>query len=161
MSQDDELRAQLVRALDWEEAHVGFRKAFEGVPAAERGARATGFEHSLWQLLEHLRIAQQDILEFCVNPEYVHTRTWPDDYWPADPAPPDDASWEKSLRALETDLEGVARLIRDDRVELLARVPTGKGGQTFLRALLLIVDHNAYHLGQAVAVRRALGIWSS
>ena len=85
---DEALREQLVRILDWEEAHVGFEKALADLPAEKRGALPAGFEHSVWQLLEHMRIAQEDILDFCVNPKYVHTMKWPDDYWPKDPAPP-------------------------------------------------------------------------
>ena len=91
------LRDQLARVLDWEEAHVGFDKAVDGIPPDKRGARAAGFEHSPWQLLEHIRIAQEDILDFCVNARYEHTMKWPDDYWPKDPAPPSDEAWTDSI----------------------------------------------------------------
>lgn len=154
-----DVRDHLARALAWEEAHVGLDKAVASLPAALRGARAPGFEHTAWQLLEHLRIAQQDLLEFAVDAGYVHSRTWPDDYWPATPAPPDDAAWEESVAAFKVDRERLQALVRDPDVDLLATVPTGKGAQTFLRAVLLVIDHNAYHVGQLVAVRRALGAW--
>jgi uncharacterized damage-inducible protein DinB len=154
----DPLRTQLARLLDWEEAHVGFDKAVGGTPVDQRGARAAGFEHTPWQLLEHMRIAQQDLLDFCTKADYVHERIWPDDYWPA-PAPPDRAAWETSVAAFVADREHLKRLVRDPNRDLFATVPTGKAGQTLLRAILLVADHNAYHLGQLVAVRRALGSW--
>lgn len=154
----ERLRAQLVRLLDWEEAHVGFAKAVEGIPAEQRGARPAGFDHSPWQLLEHLRLAQKDLLDFCVNAHYEHTMKWPDDYWPKDPAPPDAAAWDASVADYQEDLEKTKQVIRDN-VDLFALVPTGTGKQTCLRAILLIADHAAYHVGQLVAVRRALGLW--
>jgi uncharacterized damage-inducible protein DinB len=155
----DPLRAQLVRALDWDEAHVGFDAAIDDIPVDRRGSLAPAFEHSIWQLLEHMRLAQKDILDFCLNPRYTHTLKWPDDYWPRDPAPPDAASWNASVAGFKADREALTRLAQDTGVDLFALVPTGKGHQTYLRALLLVVDHNAYHLGQLVAVRRALSIW--
>jgi len=154
----DPLRAQLVRLLDWEEAHVGFDKAVDALPPAKRGARARGFDHSPWQLLEHMRIAQEDILDFCVNKKYVHERAWPDDYWPTDPAPPTARAWSASVAAFKADRDGMKRVAQRQR-DLFALVPTGTGQQTYLRAILLIADHNAYHLGQLVAVRRAIGAW--
>jgi uncharacterized damage-inducible protein DinB len=157
--QPDPLRAQLARVLDWEEAHVGFEKAVDGIPTLKRGAQVPGFEHTLWQLLEHMRLAQNDLLQFCVNPNYVHALEWPGDYWPKKPAPPHATAWNQSVQDFKADREKLKRLVRRDTVDLLARVPTGTGQQTYLRAILLVVDHNAYHLGQLVAVRRALGIW--
>jgi uncharacterized damage-inducible protein DinB len=155
---DDRLRDQLVRILDWEEAHVGLDKAIDGLPADKRGARAPGLEHTVWQLLEHMRIAQADILDFAVNTSYVHNMKWPDDYWPKAPAPPDAAAWDQSIAAFKRDREAFKTLARAT-TDLCALVPTGKGHQTYLRAILLLADHNAYHLGQIVAVRRALGEW--
>ena len=153
------LRDQLARALDWDEAHVGFDKAVEGVAADKRGAQPAGFEHSPWQLLEHMRIAQADILDFCANANYVHSRHWPDDYWPKDPAPPDPRAWDASIAAFKRDRERMKAIARETK-DLYGSVPTGDAMQTYLRAVLLVTDHNAYHLGQLVAVRRALGIWS-
>jgi hypothetical protein len=158
-SASDPVRAHLVRALDWEEAHAGFDKAVAGLPEALRGVRAAGFEHTPWQLVEHLRLAQEDLLDFCVNPQYTHTRSWPDDYWPREPAPPNTQAWEASLAAFRADLERLKVLVRDARVDLVAPVPTGDAHQTYLRAILLVIDHNAYHVGQLVAVVKALGAW--
>lgn len=148
-----------MRLLGWEEAHVSFDKAVDGIPADRRGSRAAGFEHSPWQLLEHMRLAQKDLLDFCVNPQYAEPPRWPDDYWPPGPEPPDAMAWATSVAAFEADREKLRDLIRDARVDLFALVPTGTGQQTYLRAILLVADHNAYHLGQLVAVRRALGLW--
>lgn len=151
------LRDHLVRLLDWEDAHVGFDKAVHGIPSDKRGARVTGFEHSPWQLLEHMRLAQEDILDFCVNASYQHNLTWPDDYWP-DPKPPSASDWTESIKAFTRSREKMKALARDVD-DLTAKVPTGKSNQTYLRAILLVADHTAYHVGQLIAVRRALGIW--
>ena len=156
---DERLRAQLERLLDWEEAHVGFDKAVDGIPAGQRGARPAGFEHSPWQLLEHMRTAQKDLLAFCVDTQYTHDLKWPEDYWPQNPAPPGAKAWDESIAGFKADRDKLKELARDSRVDLFALVPTGKGQQTYLRAILLVADHNAYHLGQMVAVRRALGVW--
>ena len=155
---DQALRDQLVRVLDWEEAHVSFDKAIEGLPSEKRGVRPPGFEHSVWELLEHMRIAQEDILDFCVNPKYVHTLKWPDDYWPRHPAPPNAAAWDDSIASFKREREKLKQLARETK-DVYALVPTGKGQQTYLRGLLLVVDHNTYHVGQIVAVRRAIGAW--
>ena len=153
-------RDHLVRVLDWQEAHVGFDKAVDGIPPDTRGAHAAGFEHSPWQLLEHVRLAQDDILDFCVNAAYVHTMTWPDDYWPKTAAPPTEQSWTDSIASFTRAREEMKRLARDVE-DLTAKVPMGKGHQTYLRAILLVADHTAYHVGQLIAVRRALGVWPS
>jgi len=154
------LRDHLVRILEWEDAHVSFDQAVEGIPTDKRGARAAGFEHSSWQLVEHIRLAQEDILDFCVNSAYRHTMQWPEDYWPKNPAPPSDHAWTASLAAYARAREGMQRLPREIG-DLTARVPTGKENHTYLRAILLSADHAAYHVGQLVALRRALGIWPS
>lgn len=155
----DPLREQLIRVLDWEEAHATFDKAVAGLPAGKRGVRPAAFEHSPWQLLEHLRLALSDILDFARNPQYVHALTWPDDYWPKDPEPPSATAWDASIAGFKADLEAVKALVRDPKVDLYALVPKGKGQQTVLRAVMLVIDHNAYHVGQLVAVRKALEAW--
>jgi uncharacterized damage-inducible protein DinB len=156
----ESLREQLARVLDWEEAHVGFAKAIAGIPDDKRGALAAGFEHTPWQLLEHLRIATHDLLDFAINPHYAHAMDWPRDYWPKSAAPTAQ-EWDESVAAFQSDLARLQTLARDASVDLLAPVPTGKKTQTYLRTILLTLDHNAYHVGQLVAVRRALGIWRS
>jgi hypothetical protein len=151
-------RDHLVRVLDWDDAHVGFDRAVDRIPIDARGVRAPGFEHSAWQLIEHIRIAQDDILDFCVNPSYAHTMHWPNDYWPGDPTPPGEQAWTDGLASYARSLEAMKRLARDTP-DLTAPVPTGTPTQTYLRAILLAADHAAYHVGQIVALRRALGIW--
>ncbi|HEY0591927.1 MAG TPA: DinB family protein [Thermoanaerobaculia bacterium] len=155
----DPLRDHLARLLDWKDAHAGFDAAVRDLPEDLRGRRPAGLPHSPWELLEHIRLAQRDILDFCVAPKYEE-RAWPDGYWPADPAPPTATAWEESVRACRADREEVKKLARDASIDLFAAVPNGTG-QTYLREILLVADHNAYHLGQLVLVRRALGAWSS
>src|SRR5262245_34953721 len=159
MTTSDPLRTHLARALDWAEAHAGLDKGIDGIPAEKRGALAPGFEHSLWQMLEHMRLAQKDILDFCVNPKYVHSLNWPDDYWPRTPAPPKTTAWDESVAEFRADLEKMKEVARDVP-DLFALVPTGKDRQTYLRSILLVLDHNSYHLGQMIAVRKALGAWA-
>ena len=154
---DSELRAHVERLLDWGDAHASFDKAVERMPVALRGTRPTGWPHSPWELLEHVRLAQHDILDFCRNPQYTELE-WPDDYWPKHPQPPRSDAWDQSVRAFRSDLTELKQLAADRDIDLLARIPHGSG-QTYLRELLLVADHNAYHIGQLVAVRRALGAW--
>ena len=150
------LREHLAKILSWHDAHADVDTALEGIPPGVRGTAPQGLPYSAWQLLEHLRITQHDILDFCVNPEYRELR-WPDDYWPG-AAPPDEAAWNASVAAYRRDREALTRLVRDPTTNLFARVPHGEG-QTYLRELLLVADHAAYHAGQLVLVRRLLGIW--
>lgn len=151
------LRDYLRRFLDWHEAHADFKAAFKNIPAKCRGTRPPGCPHSLWELLEHMRIATHDILEFSRNAKYK-SPDWPAGYWPPKPAPPSEAAWEKSVNALEKALKEMGELVTDPETDLLARIPHGSG-QTILREALLVADHNAYHLGQFVLVRRLLGCW--
>jgi uncharacterized damage-inducible protein DinB len=154
---DTELRAQLARALGWDEAHAGFDRVVDGIPPEDRGRVPAGLPYSPWQLVEHLRIAQEDILDFCRNPKYQE-RDWPGDYWPQSPNPPTADAWSQSLAAYRRDRDALARLAQDRSNDLTAKIPHGTG-QTLLRELLLVLDHTAYHLGELVVVRRALGIW--
>ena len=154
----DAVREHLLHVLDWEDAHVGFDRAVEGIPLDLRGVRPPGFEHSAWQLIEHIRIAQDDILDFCINTQYAHSMTWPDDYWPPTPAPTDEAAWTDSLAGYARSRGGLKTLVRDVE-DFTAKVPSGSAGQTYLRAILLTADHTAYHVGQLIAIRRALGAW--
>jgi len=153
------LRAHLERVLNWDEAHVDFDNAVHGIPTDMRGALAPGFEHSAWQLIEHMRIAQRDLLDFTTNASYSHDVSWPEAYWPKAPAPPDDAAWDESIALFRLDRQAFQALVSKPSFDPFAPVPTGQPHQTGLRSILLVVDHNAYHVGQLVAVRRALGIW--
>lgn len=154
---DQALRAQLAAALDWEAAHATFDAAVDGVPPEARGRIPEGLPYSPWRLLEHLRITQWDILDFCRNAEYQEMR-WPDDYWPSTDAPPTSAAWDESVAAFRADRDALKALATDESIDLFARIPHGDG-QTYLRELLLVIDHTAYHVGELVAVRRLLGVW--
>ncbi len=152
------LRRHVVKLLESPEAHLGFDDAVEGFTPETRGVRPPGAAHTAWQLLEHLRICQWDILEFSRNPQYV-SPAWPDGYWPSREAPPDETAWEKSAAAFRADLRAMQRLLADPRRDLLAPVnhPDAKAKHTLLREALLLADHNAYHIGQLVLLRRLLG----
>ena len=154
---DRALRAQLRTLLDWRDAHADFEAATRDIPPALRAKQPDGMPYSPWQLLEHMRLTQRDILEFCRNASYTEP-SWPDDYWPAGEAPPTAGAWDESIAAFRRDREAMQRLAEDPAVDLFARIPHGTG-QTYLRELLLVADHNAYHLGQLVATRRLLGAW--
>jgi DinB superfamily len=156
---DRSLRQHLVDLLSSEHAHVGLRKALDGLPAKSRGVRPKGAEHSIWELLEHLRIAQWDILEFSRDAKHVSPK-FPEGYWPARPAPPSEAAWKKSIADFERDLEAMKKLVLDESSDLFAKIPHGDG-QTLLREALLAADHNAYHIGQIVLARRLLGAWKA
>lgn len=158
MSQHDPLRARLLQALDWEEAHVSVPRAFAAVSPEHRGRVPSGAPASLWELLEHIRVAQHDLLEFCRTPSYEHP-DWPAEFWPPDAEPPDERAWERSLERVHEDLESFRELLADPSLDLASPVPSGTRDQTHLRSALLLLDHNAYHVGQAVLVRRLLGIW--
>jgi hypothetical protein len=150
------VRAQLASFLDWGDAHAAFDAAVKGIPPRLRGVRPKGLPYSAWELVEHIRLAQADILEFCKSARYKEKK-WPDDYWPASPRPAG-AAWTKSLAAFRRDRRGFQRLTLNRRVDLVAKIPHGSG-QTYLREILLVADHTAHHVGQIIVVRRALGIW--
>jgi DinB superfamily len=158
MGPDAALREHLVNLLTLGNAHATFEDAVKGLQPELRGKRPKGAEHSPWQLLEHLRIAQWDIVEFSRDAKHKSPE-WPSGYWPKNPAPPDDKAWDRSVRAFRKDLKELCALVKDKRTDLYARIPHGDG-QTVLREALLAADHNAYHVGQLVLVRRLLGAWS-
>lgn len=157
-SPDQSLRKHVVELLKGGNAHVGFADALADFPVDKRGAFAPGLPHTGWQLLEHIRIAQWDILEFSRDPKHVSPE-FPEGYWPNTPLPGDDAAWKKSIKACQRDLQAMIALVSNLRADLYAPFPWGDG-QTLLREALLLADHNAYHLGQLVDLRRALKIWS-
>lgn len=154
---DPILRDHLVKLLRGGSAHLGFDEAIEGLPADLRGTKQQELPHTAWQLLEHLRLAQWDILDFSRNPDYAAPK-WPDDYWPETAAPPDDESWDRSVEQFRRDLKAMEDLVSDPKTDLYTKIPWGEG-QTILREALLVADHNGYHLGQMVALRQALGAW--
>ena len=154
---DRALREQLAALLRWEDAHAGLDRVVEGVPSDRWSAGAPGLPHTLWQLLEHIRLAQHDILDFCRNPRYTELH-WPEDYWPSAGAVPTDADVSASVAAYREDRDALVAMALNPEVDLSARIPHGTG-QTYLRELLLVADHTSYHLGQMVVARRALGIW--
>src|SRR2546423_5608588 len=157
MDQDQSLREHLLYLLRGGGAHLDFDAAIADLPADLRGARPPGVPHTPWRLLEHLRMAQWDILEFTRNPRHV-SPPWPGGYWPVGDAPPDDGAWDRSVAAFRTDLQAMQDLVADPATDLFTPLPHGKG-QTALRDALLVADHNAYHLGQLVVVRPLLGAW--
>ena len=157
MDKDRALRDHLLELLRCGSAHLDFDKAIADLPANLRGVRPEGSPHSVWELVEHLRFTQWDILDFSRNPDYA-TPSWPEDYWPKTPAPPDEAAWEESVSAFHQDLKAMQDLVADPKTDLYAKIPWGEG-QTILREALLVADHNAYHLGQIVTVRQMLGDW--
>jgi DinB superfamily len=155
--QDASLRQHLHDLLKGGGAHTRFEEAIAGIPAKLRGRKPAGFPHSAWMLLEHLRIAQWDILEFSRNRKHV-SPDWPQGYWPRRDAPPTAARWNASIRKFRQDLKAMQDLVANPKADLYARIPGGEG-QTILREALLLADHNAYHVAQLVDVRRLLGAW--
>jgi DinB superfamily len=154
---DSALREHLVTLLSTSHAHVDFDAAVSNLKADLRGVRPEGCPHSPWELVEHLRIAQWDIVEFSRGPDHASPE-WPAGYWPPTPAPPDDGAWERSLAAFRADLQAMRERVADPASDLFTPFPWGDG-QTLLREALLVADHNAYHVGQLVDVRRLLGAW--
>lgn len=153
------LRHHVLDLLRGGNAHINFEEALAGLPPDLRGAKPHGLPYSPWQLLEHMRIAQWDIVEFSRNPKHV-SPAFPAGYWPETDAPPDDKAWQNSIRQFRDDLKAMQGLVEDSATDLFAPIPHGEG-QTILREALLMADHNSYHLGQLVTVRRLLGAWES
>jgi hypothetical protein len=157
MKNDNSLRLHLVKVLTGSEAHVAFETAVKGLPVNVRGKVPKDAEHSPWQLLEHMRIAQWDILEFTRNPNHVSPE-FPAGYWPKSHTPPTKTAWDNAAKAFRADLRAMCQLVEDNSTDLFAKIPRGDG-QTVLRQALLLADHNAYHLGQFMLLRRLLGTW--
>src|SRR5207245_1611413 len=157
MNRDRMLRDHVLYLLRDGGAHLNFDKAVAGLPAKLRGAKPAGMPHSPWRLIEHIRLAQWDILEFSRNAKHVSPE-FPEGYWPQGDAPPNSKAWDASIKAFKKDLQAMEDLVGDPKTDLFARIPHGEG-QTILREALLVADHNAYHLGQLVVVRRLLGAW--
>jgi len=156
---NDALREHVLNLLKARNAHADFDATIRGLDPELRGVRPEGTAHTAWQLLEHLRIAQWDILEFSRNADHV-SPVWPDGYWPKTEASPDDDAWDRTVESFRSDLDAMCELVRDPATDLLAPFPWADGA-TVLREALLVADHNAYHLGQIVMLRRLLGAWPS
>ena len=154
---DKALREHLLNLLSGRGAHLDWKTALKGIPPKMRGVRPNGLPYSLWELLEHMRIAQWDILEFSRDGQHVSPE-WPKAYWPATPAPPSAAAWDRSMKSFSRDLDRMKKLVANPKTDLFLKISHGTG-QTILREALLVADHNSYHLGQVLTVRRLLGIW--
>jgi len=157
MDRDSSLRSHLVALLTVRQAHGTFEDAIDGLPPDLRGIRPEALPYSVWELVEHIRIAQFDILDFCRTPDY-EPPAWPDDYWPDTVAPPSDEAWPTSVQQVMDDRAAMCDLVRDESIDLHDEIPHGDG-QTVLREAMLVADHTAYHVGQIVAVRRCLNAW--
>ena len=157
MRNPDALRKHVLELLAGKNAHADFDAAVAKFPLKWAGEKPEGAPYSAWQLLEHMRIAQWDILEFSRNSKHV-SPGWPDGYWPCTEGPPKNTAWSQSVRAFRADLKAMMDLVADPARDLLARIPHGQG-QTLLREALLMADHNSYHVGQLVMLRRLLGAW--
>ena len=157
MHNEKALRDQLIRLQDWEDAHVNVHAVLSDWPPKLRGTKPAGCPHTAWQLLEHVRICQWDILEFSRDPYHV-SPDFPSGYWPQEEVPPSEADWDRSVARLQSDSGAMKRLLADPAVDLFARIPHGQG-QTILREALLVADHNAYHVGQLLLLRQLLDDW--
>ncbi|MEQ1474205.1 MAG: DinB family protein [Candidatus Acidiferrum sp.] len=158
MDQVKSLRQHLIKQLDNSDAHASFDDAVKDMPAAQQGLKPEGAQHTPWEELEHLRIAQWDLFEFAMNPKHKSPE-FPAGYWPSSPKPPNEKSWENSVKAVRADREKFQEFLNADSTDLFAKIPHGDG-QTALRQALVVVDHNAYHIGQLILLRRLLGVWN-
>ena len=158
MDKESDWRAIIASSLNWEQAHSSLDTALRGLPAELRGKRPQGLPHSAWELLEHIRITQRDLLDFLQNPDYEEKLEWPKDYWPRSMAPSGDKEWNGSVSGWKKDRIAIERFTTDSKTDLTGRIPKGTG-QTYLRTILVTVDHTAYHVAQIVMVRQLLGAW--
>ncbi len=152
---DAGLREHLISMLEGEGAHATFDQTLEGWPLQFAGIKVAKFPHTAWMLLEHIRLAQLDLLEFSRNSKYVSPK-WPDEYWPQTAAPPNEQAWTRSIEACKKDLKAMQRLVKDQKTDLFAKIPWGDG-QTILREAIIMADHNSYHVGQMMLLRKSLG----
>ncbi len=157
MKSEKDIRTLLLEQLEGRNAHVDFNQAVQGLTFKQAGIRAEGIPHTIWELIEHIRIAQDDILEFCKNPNYEDL-DWPDDYWPANSKPESKKAFERSVQSVRDGIDEMCELIKNPDNNLQQPFTHG-GGQTLFREAMLVVDHNAYHIGQIVLIRRLLGSW--
>lgn len=159
MSTTSALREHVLNLLTVRQAHCTFEDAVAQLPPDRRGDRPENLPYSVWELVEHLRRAQRDLLVYCRDPDYAPNE-WPDAYWPDTAAPPSDEAWTEAVNGVVNDRNALCDLVRDERIDLYDTVPSSDE-HTYLREMLLVADHNAYHIGQIVTVRRQLGLWPS
>lgn len=157
MNDQSRIRELLLEQLNGRNAHVDFQKAVENLSITDLGIKPEQFPHTIWELVEHIRIAQHDIVAFSKDPGY-ESPSWPEGYWPESDKPTGPDEWEKSLEAIERDHRAMVELVKDKDRDLLAPLKHGDG-QTLFREAMLIVDHNSYHIGQIVQMRRVMDIW--
>ncbi|MFB6271794.1 MAG: DinB family protein [Salinibacter sp.] len=157
MDQPPTLRSHLTDLLTARQAHCTFEDAIAHVPPDRRGERPDDLPYSVWELADHIRRAQRDLLDYCRNPDY-EAHDWPDDYWPDTAAPPDEATWNDCVAQVQSDRDAMCALVTDESIDLHDTVPSSDE-HTYLREVMLMADHNAYHVGQIVTVRRQLGLW--
>jgi uncharacterized damage-inducible protein DinB len=158
MTRKEEWRAIVASSLDWEQAHASLENALRNLTPELRAKKPSGFPHSVWDLLEHIRITQRDLLEFVQDEDYEEKLEWPEDYWPTSGAPASDKEWNDSIATWKKDRQALERFAMEADIDLTTRIPKGTG-QTYLRTVLVAADHAAYHVGQIVAVRQLLGAW--
>ncbi len=158
MSDDEAIRDHVLKLVKGRQGHIDFKTTLANLPQEFQGKKPERAPHTPWQLLEHMRIAQWDILEFSRDSEHKSPK-FPEGYWPDSEAPSDEGAWQESVASFGADLQAMADLVADPSTDLYARIPHGSG-QTILRESLLVADHNAYHLGQLVLLRRLLNIWT-
>jgi uncharacterized damage-inducible protein DinB len=150
-------RAIVASSLGWREAHATFDDAVAGLSVELRGRRPGHYPHSAWELVEHIRSTQADLVAFMQNASYTAPK-WPDDYWPSEPAPSTETAWDESIAAVRRGREELQEIATRPTLDLTAKIPWGEG-QTYLRTILVAVDHTSYHVGQLIAVRRMLDAW--
>lgn len=158
-SEVTEIIKELIALLKKGNAHVSFNDAIKNIPFEDLGKKPNGLPYSIWQETEHIRITQKDILDFSANKNYKELK-WPDDYWPKEAAPKDEATWKKSITGIQNDLKKFIELLKDENVDLYTPFQHGSG-QNLLREALLIADHTSYHTGEIIVIRRLLGNWKS
>jgi uncharacterized damage-inducible protein DinB len=158
MSEKEEWRAIVASSLNWEQAHATLENAIRGLPPELRGKRPNAFPHSVWELLEHIRITQHDLLDFVQNPDYEEKLKWPEGYWPPNVAPATEKAWNESVSGWKKDRMALERFTTDSKLDLTTKIPKGTG-QTYLRTVIVAVAHASYHVGQIITVRQLLGAW--
>ncbi|HVX24832.1 MAG TPA: DinB family protein [Parafilimonas sp.] len=158
-STTQEIIQQLIALLTKANAHATFNDAIKNIPFEDLGKKPNNLPYSIWQITEHIRIAQKDILEFSTNKNYKEL-DWPNDYWPKEAAPKNEASWKKCIDEIQKDLDAFIQLLNDENADLYTPFEHGNG-QNLLREALLIADHTSYHTGEIIVIRRVLGNWKS